>query len=86
MNEGKLKLPSCGGGSEYSARASGGNIPKNIILDPVDNELSAIWKGSLKDAECPAFTKSCPHCEKMNDDELKDIICLSDRGELFVIY
>lgn len=85
MNEGKLKLPSCGVGSEYSARSSGGNFPKNIILDPVDNELSTIWKGNLKDAECPALPKSCPSCEEMNDDELEELICSSDKGELFAI-
>ena len=84
MNEGKLKVPSCGASSEFSMRTSGDNIPKKIVLDPVDNELSTIWRGSLKEAECPATPKGCPSCEKMNNADLEDLICFSDRGELFI--
>lgn len=70
---GKVTLPAC-----TSDHPRSGNMPEEIVLPPVlDSDLPDAPQTSL----CPDLDHSCPKCESVDDDELKNIVCASDNGK-----
>lgn len=70
---GKMTLPSCS-----SVQPRTGDGPEEIVLPPVlDSELPNAQQPST----CPDMDHSCPKCNSVDDNELKNLVCASDNGK-----
>lgn len=84
MAPGKFSLPVCSQ-PEYTMRTGDANRPKQIVLDSTDNELAILQKADLNKSKCPTSSQACPFCDEMEDQDLEDLICSSDKGNVFKI-
>lgn len=82
VSVGKLQLPSCSiPGVDYQRRSGG---PEELILYPVDSDLAYLRRNDLKQFECLSDPDTCPICQEMDDEDLEDLICSSEKGKVKV--
>ncbi|XP_015916903.1 uncharacterized protein [Parasteatoda tepidariorum] len=71
---GRLTLPFCA----ISQFASRTKDLDEIFVDPVDNELTLLRRKELNLEKCPTNERTCPNCDYMDTEDLKELICSSD--------
>ncbi|XP_035224518.1 uncharacterized protein LOC118197130 isoform X2 [Stegodyphus dumicola] len=78
LSVGEFRLPVCGSQTLPNPRTD--QIPAEIILETEDSEVKL--SAGISPTACPTLDGSCPRCETMNSEQLKDFICTTDQALL----